>query len=161
MPGLGLVPAKGTWEYRWFDVLSTATFLKGSAVQFDAAYRVKEYSSTDSSVLGIAMQNSVNSRVLAGGRTQVMVAIPTPNCTAYSDVTIGVTQSSLSPGKHVALAKEGNLMSYTSTVMGHASRFSAVVTVLGLIDSVTSRVEVAFNMENVGLYSVSSTTYAS
>lgn len=160
MPGEGLIPARGNWETRWFTTASAATFAKGSLVQLNAAYEVKEYASTDSSVLGISLSASTASRAM-GGTQKVAVAIPAPGCTAFSDVTTGVAQSALSIGKKVAAAKEGNLMSYCSTVMGHASRFSAVFTVVGPIDSAKSRVEVAFNMEAVGLYSASSTTYAS
>lgn len=160
MPGFGLIPARGLWEQRWWAVNSSATFGKGSALQLDPALNVREYASTDSSLFGIALSASTNSRLL-DGVNKVMVAIPRPYCTALSDVTTGVTQSSLSPGNHVCLYKQGNLASYTSTVFGQASRFSAVLTVVGNIDARTSQVEVAFNMENVGLYSVSSTTYAS
>lgn len=157
---LGMIPARGNWEQRWFEVLSTATFPQGSLVQFGPGYQVREYASTDSSVLGISATSSTASR-LYDGVNKVLVFIPTPRCTAFSDLTTGVTQSSLSIGKHVTGYKEGNIASYTSTVMGQSSRFSAIFTVVGPIDSARSRVEVAFNMENTGLYSVSSTTYAS
>lgn len=160
MPGNGLIPARGNWETRWFETASAATFRKGSAVQLDDAYRLGEYASTDSGVLGIALSDSVNSTPM-GGVNKVAVALPAPNCTAYSDVTTGIAQSDLSIGKKVCLYKQGNVASYASTVIGHASRHSALLTVVGPIDSVNSRVEVAFNMENVGWYSTSSTTYAS
>lgn len=160
MPGLGLVPARGEWETRWFETLSTATYGKGSLVNFDAAYRLKEYASTDSALVGIAASHSTASTPL-GGVNKVAVYIPAPNCTAYSDVTTGVTQSAMSIGKKILIYKEGNLMSYASTVMGHASRHSAIAQVLGPIDADNSRVEVAFNMENVGFYSTSSTTWVS
>ena len=160
MPGLGLVPARGNWESRWFETASAATFAKGSLVGLDNAYRLGEYASTDSAVLGIAASHSTASTT-SRGLSMVQVFVPAPGCTAYSDVTTGVTQSSLSIGKKVAMAKEGNLFSYCSTVMGEASRFSALVTVVGPIDADLSRVEVAFNMENTVYYSVSSTTFAS
>lgn len=161
MPGFGLTPARGDWETKWFDVLSTATFLKGSLVQLGSDYRVREYASTDSSVLGIALAPASSARTWAGGVLGIPVALPAPKCTAWSDVTTGVTQSSMSVGKKVCGYKEGNLASYASTVIGQSSRFSALFTVMSRIDSVNSRVEVAFNMENVGIYSGSSTTYAS
>jgi hypothetical protein len=160
MPGLGLVPARGDWESRWFEVLSTATFPKGSVVNFGADYRLKEYVSTDSVMVGISASASTGSQQL-GGVNKVQVFLPAPNCTAYSDVTTGVTQSNMSIGKKILIYKEGNLMSYASTVMGHASRHSAIAQVVGPIDADLSRVEVAFNMENVGFYSTSSTTWAS
>lgn len=161
MPGQGLIPARGDWEYRWFDMLSTATFKKGSGVNFNAAYQVREYLSTDSQLVGIAMSDAASARTLAAGRLQVLVALPRPACTAYSDVTTGVNQSDLSVGKHVALYKEGNITSYASTVMGQSSRFSSTLVIIGNLDSLRSRVEVGFSMENLGFYSTSSNTYAS
>lgn len=160
MPGFGMVPARGQWETRWVEVNSTATFPKGSLVQLDSAYRAREYASTDSSVFGIALSASTNSRVL-DGVNKVLVAVPAPRCTAISDVTTGVVQSALSIGKHVCADKQGNLMSYCSTVAGQASRFSSIFIVAGPIDTRTSTVEVAFSMEAVGFYSGSSNTYAS
>jgi len=159
MPGFGMIPARGLWEQRWFPVSSTATFAKGSLVQFATDFSVREYLSTDSSVLGISLSASTNSR-LVNGVLSVQVALPRPYCTAWSDLTTGVAQSALSPGFHCLGYKQGNLTSYASTVIGQASRFSAIFTVVGLIDSTRSQVEVAFNMENVGLYSTSSNTYA-
>lgn len=160
MPGLGLVPARGNWETRWFETASAATYGKGAVVNFDAAYRLKEYLSTDSALVGIALSHSTASTSIRG-LSMVAVAIPAPNCTAYSDVTTGVTQSGLSIGKKILVYKEGNLMSYASTVMGHASRHSAIAQIVGPIDADNSRVEIAFNMENVGFYSTSSTTWVS
>lgn len=160
MPGLGLVPARGDWESRWFETLSTATYGKGSLVNFGADYRLKEYASTDSTIVGIAASHSTASQSIRG-LNMVQVFVPAPNCTAYSDVTTGVTQSAMSIGKKILIYKEGNLMSYASTVMGHASRHSSIAQVLGPIDADLSRVEVAFNMENVGFYSTSSTTWVS
>ena len=51
MPGLGLVPARGDWESRWFETLSTATYQKGSLVNFNADYQLREYLSTDSTAV--------------------------------------------------------------------------------------------------------------
>lgn len=160
MPGLGLVPARGNWETRWFETASAATYGKGSIVNFNDAYRLKEYASTDSGIVGIALSHSTASTPIRG-LNMVAVALPAPNCTAYSDVTTGVTQSGLSIGKKILVYKEGNLMSYASTVMGHASRHSAIAQIVGPIDADNSRVEIAFNMENVGFYSTSSVTWAS
>ena len=160
MPGLGLVPARGDWETRWFETGSAATFGKGSVVNFDAAYRLKEYASTDSTVVGIAASHSTASTPIRG-LNMVGVYVPAPNCTAYSDITTGVTQSALSIGAKICMYKQGNLMSYASTLPGHASRFSTIAQAVGPIDADNSRVEVAFNMENVGFYSTSSTTWVS
>lgn len=160
MPGLGLVPARGNWESRWFETASAATFAKGSLVNFDDAYRLGEYASTDSQIVGIALSYSTQSTEIRG-LDMVQVAVPTPNCTAYSDLTTGIAQSDLSIGKKVLVYKEGNLFSYASTVMGQASRFSSIAQIVGPIDATLSRVEIAFNMENVAFYSTSSVTFAS
>jgi hypothetical protein len=169
MPGFGCVPARGTWEYRLSAVSSGATFAKGSLVNLDSGYLVREYASTDSQVFGIAMSHSTSSlpgvnapltyaSFTSGG---VLVAIPGPNCTFYSDLTTGIAQSALSIGKAVCMYKQGNLMSYASTVMGQASRFSAVVVIVGPIDATASRVECAFNANAGVFYSNSSATFAS
>lgn len=160
MPGNGLVPARGVWQERWFETASAATFAKGSLVNFNDAYRLKEYASTDSQVVGIAMSHSTASTEIRG-LNMVQVAVPTPGATAYSDLTTGVTQSALSIGKKILVYKEGNLMSYASTVMGHASRFSAIAQVVGPIDATRSRVEIAINAEGSAFYSTSSVTFAS
>ena len=160
MPGLGLVPARGNWESRWFETLSTATFAKGSLVNLGADYRLKEYASTDSQVLGIAASHSTASQTIRG-LSMVQVFIPAANCTAYSDITTGVVQSAMSIGKHVLVYKQGNLMSYASTVMGHASNFSSIAAVVGPIDADLSRVEIAFNQDGVVFYSTSTVTFAS
>jgi hypothetical protein len=159
MPGLGLVPARGDWESRWFETLSTATYQKGSLVNFGADYKLREYLSTDSTVVGIAASASTGSQTL-GGVKKVQVFVPSPSCTAYSDITTGVTQSSMSIGKKILIYKQGNLMSYASSLAGHASNFSSIAQVVGPIDALLSRVEIAFNMDNVAFYSTSSTTFA-
>lgn len=157
---LGLVPATGNWISKWFEVLSTATFAKGDAVNLDAAYRVKAYASTDSQVVGIAVSASTQSTEIRG-LNMVQVYVPTPGATAYSDLTTGIVQSDLSIGKKICLYRQGNNVSYASTVMGHASRFSAVAQVVGPIDATRSRVEIAINAEGAAFYSTSSVTFAS
>jgi len=159
MAGQGLVPARGEWESRWFETLSTATYAKGSLVCFNPVYQLREYASTDSAVVGIAASASTGSQKIRG-LPMVQVFIPTPNCTAFSDVTTGVTQSSMSIGKRILIYKQGNLMSYASTVMGHASNFSSIAQVVGPVDALNSRVEVSFNLDGAVFYSVSSTTFA-
>jgi hypothetical protein len=157
MPGFGMIPARGKWEERWFEVNSTATFSKGALVQLDNAYRVREYASTDSSVLGISAQSSTASRSYSG-LTMVGVYLPIPGCTALSDLTTGI--SNLSVGQIVCAYKQGNLMSYASTVVGQASRFSAIFQIVGPIDSARSQIEVAFTMAGADIYtSASSLTF--
>lgn len=158
MPGIGLVPARGPWETRWFETASAATFAKGSLVNFNNAYRLKEYASTDSQAVGIALSYSTQSTSIRG-LDMVAVALPGPGCTAYSDVTTGVAQSSMSIGQKIGVYKQGNVMSYAS--VGGESRFSNVAQVVGPIDAAQSRVEIAFNIEAVAFYSMSTATFAS
>jgi hypothetical protein len=157
---LGLVPARGPWESRWFETASAATFLKGSLVNFNAAYQLKEYASTDSQAVGIALSDSVNSTDIRGLK-MVQVAVPRTGATAEADVATGVAQSAMSIGKKICLYKSGNYASYASTVAGHASGFSAIGQVVGPINARTSRVEVGINMDNAAFYSTSSVTFAS
>lgn len=156
----GLIPARGPWLDRWFETASAATFGKGDLVGFDDAYRLGAYASTDSAFVGVAASHSTASQSIRG-LSMVHVWMPLAGATAYSDVTTGVTQSGLSIGKKVLIYREGNHVSYTSSVMGHPSRFSAVAQVVGPIDADLSRVEIAFNAEGSAFYSTSSTTFAS
>ena len=76
MPGLGLVPARGDWESRWFETLSTATYAKGSLVNFGPDYRLREYLSTDSTAVGVAASASTGSQKLGGvQKVQVYIQI--------------------------------------------------------------------------------------
>ena len=160
MPEFGLIPARGNWEYRWFGTASAATFKKGALLNLDdVTLFTREYLSTDSQCLGIAMSNSTASTVI-GGVNSVLVALPAPNCTAYSDVTTSVTASSMSKGQATLIYKVGNIMSFASTVMGEASRFSALATIVGPVQADTSQVEIAFNALTQVIYSTSSATFA-
>lgn len=160
MPGNGLVPARGEWQTRWFETASAATFAKGSLVNFDDAYRLKEYASTDSAYVGIAQSYSTQSTLMRG-LNMVAVSVPGYGATAYSDVTTGVTASDASIGKKVCVYKQGNLMSYASTLIGHASRFSGIAQIVGPISTADSRAEIALLAEGAAFYSTSSTTFAS
>lgn len=154
---LGVIPARGPWEDRWFETNSSATFPKGALVVFDNAYRVREYASTDSQILGVAQSYSTQSTSMRG-LNMVQVAIPAARCTAYADIQTGVAQSDVSIGKKIAFEKVANYMSYASTVIGHASRFSGIAQIAGPIDAARSRVEVSFNAEALTFYSTSSIT---
>lgn len=155
----GMVPCRGDWEQRWFQTTSAATFATGSLVNLGTTFLLEEYASTDSQCLGIAGSHSTASTSI-GGVNQIMVYIPKDGCTAWSDVTTSVTGSSLSKGQATLIYKQGNHMSYASTVMGEASRFSALCTIVGPVYSDLSRVEVAFNALTRVFYSTSSATFA-
>src|SRR5438477_11025570 len=114
MPGFGLVPARGSWEYRLSYISSGATFGKGSLVNLDSGYLVREYLSTDSQFYGIAMSNSTASLpgpfsalAYSANSGGVTVAIPAPACTAYSDFITGVTPSSPSITRQLLISTHG------------------------------------------------------
>src|SRR5262245_336422 len=107
----GLTPARGEWEYRQFTTASSATYAKGTLVALNTARDVVEFVSTMSTYLGIAMSASTASLPLG----KVLVAIPAPGCTAYSDVTNSFAASALSIGEVYSIGKHGNLNSYITT----------------------------------------------
>lgn len=147
---LGFVLGSGPWEIRQFNTNSAATFLKGSLVELNGARDVVEYASTSSSVLGIALGDSANS--LPSGKVQI--AIPRPGCTAIADVAPGIVASAISVGQAMGVGKRGNYMSYVTS--DAASVWSRIVTVVGALNSTTSRVEVAFIQNAAEVYSTSS-----
>lgn len=151
---LGFVLGEGPWEIRQYDTASAATFLKGSLCALNTARNVVEYTSTMSTYLGIAMQDSVNS--LPAGK--VLIAIPRPGCIAVTDVAPGLASSSLSVGEAMGCGKRANYMSFVTD--DTASLHSAVLTIVGSHDSTSgnSRIKVAFNQLQATFYSVSSTT---
>ena len=147
----GLTPARGNWEYRTLNTASAATFAKGCLVALNGARNVVEFTSNMSSYLGIAMSHSTAS--LPAGK--VLVAIPKPGCTAFSDLTNNFGTSLTSIGEQFSIGKHGNLTSYITL---RASVFSSNVEIVGPVDSSTSRVEVAFVQLGAAFYSVSSTS---
>lgn len=151
---LGFVPGSGPWEHREFTTLSTATFKKGSLVELGGARTLTEYASTSSSVLGIALCDSVNSTP-AG---KVQVAIPRPGCIAWADLAPGIGASSLSAGVALGVGKRGDYMSFVTT--HHASVWSQIVACTGKYDIGTtsglSRAEVYFIQNAAEFYSTSS-----
>lgn len=151
---LGFVPGSGPWEHREFTTLSTATFKKGSLVELGGARTLTEYASTSSSVLGIALCDSVNSTP-AG---KVQVAIPRPGCIAWADLAPGIGSSGLSAGQAMGVGKRGDYMSFVTT--HHASVWSLIVGLTGRYDtgatSGISKVEVYFIQNAAEFYSTSS-----
>lgn len=156
----GLTPARGPWEYRPYTTASAATFVKGCLVSLNPARTLREYASTHSSALGIALNDSANSLP----QNIVVVAIPYPGCTAYADLDTGVARSLLSNGQVGTIAKVGNFMSFAS-VSGSFSAFSSLIRIISepLADqSRASRVEVSFILDNFTEYgSTSTSTFAS
>lgn len=137
---MGLIPARGRWEYELFDTTSTATFKKGSLVQFATNRQLSEYSGGEPSYLGIAMGDSTNS--LPAGK--VLVALPTSgDCTAIADLIAGDAQSGLSLGETVGIVKSGNTVSQITTAYTSAASRPFVVRGQILL-SPTSRIEIGF-----------------
>ena len=149
---LGFVQGQGAgqWEIREYATNSAATFLKGSAVAFNGARDVVEYTSVMSGLLGFALNDSVNS--LPAGKVQV--AIPRPGCTAWVDMAPGLVASKLSAGQAMGIGKRANYMSFYTDDC--ASVFSRVVESTGRYDSARSRIEVSFTQNNAEIYSTSS-----
>ena len=143
---MSILLGRGAWEYRLLPVTSTATFVKGAIVKLKGDRTVTEMTSnvTDTSLLGIAQHDSVNS--LPSGK--VLVAIPRQGCTAFAPLASGWAASSLSLGQAVAFVKSGNTYSAitTSPVTFHAE-------IVGPINSTTSRVEIAFLLNALQFYS--------
>lgn len=157
---LGLIPARGIWESRWFEVNSSTTFQQGDAVNFDPAYRVRTYVSTDSQILGISATSSTNSTKMRGLQ-MVQVYIPNAGATCYSDLSTGITQSTLSIGAAVGIVKVFNNTSYCSNVLANGgSLFSALAKIVGPIDATHSRVEIGLNIGDAVFYSTSTSTFA-
>src|SRR5690348_3083315 len=143
----GIVPARGNWEQRTLTISSTATFFKGDALKLNGVRELAVYSSTDSSLFGVALNDS--SASLPAGKC--VVAIPAPNCTAYLDVPTGLAASQLSLGQSLGIYKSGATnTSYLTTSMG--SNFSRLAVIAGPLDSALSRIEIAFLVSG-GLYS--------
>lgn len=101
---MGIREGRGRWITYETGVLSTATFVKGSLTGFVAG-TVREYASSQSQALGIALANSVDS--LPAGKAKVKV--PTgADVTAWAVVPAGISASSLSFGLNIGIVKSGN-----------------------------------------------------
>lgn len=143
----GLRPARGKWQYRLLDVLSTATFVKGSAVYLNGARTVSEMNAsatTATHVLGIALHGSADS--CPPGK--VLVAIPSDRECTFIAPTGATAASSLSLGQGVALVKSGNTFDQLS-----ASVITRHAQVAGPFDSTKSEVELAFLTDALQLFS--------
>ena len=152
---MGLVPARGNWEYELFDTGSAVTFRQGSLVQFAGDRTLSEYSGGEPNWLGIAMHNSVNS-VPAG---KVLVAIPSAGggCTAIADLIAGDAASGLSLGQAVGIQKSGNTVSFVTT--GFTSAASKIAVIRGGVRiSPVSAIEVAFLTDSATYLSSTSQT---
>jgi hypothetical protein len=137
----GLIPGRGPWTYRTYDVLSTATFKKGCAVRLNVDRVVSEYSGGSPGFLGIAMHDSANS--LPPGK--VVVAIPGDyGCTVQADLD-AVAASGLSIGQSGAIIKKGNFMSYFSSA-GSTVASGQPLIICSPLNSALSTIECTLNV---------------
>lgn len=154
----GLVPARGNWETRTFPksqltTLSQGAFGKGDLVCLDHGRHLSVWTSTQSNYLGIALHASADSNL------GISVAIPAPGCTAFADSLTTDAASNFSLGQSGSfMTRYGHTSVLTMQPAGGVSAFSYIATVVGTLDSVQSRVEIAFLSQNATFYSASSAT---
>ena len=133
-----LVPARGNWEYRTYDITSASTFSRGDAVGVGAARGVSVYSGGDDNFLGIAMHDS--SLSLPAGK--VVVAIPDgPGCTLIAKTPTGFAQSSCSLGETLGLYRVAGITSYVTG--SYTSDTGRPLIAVGPINSANSTIECA------------------
>lgn len=149
----GITPARGPWEYRRSAITDSAQgqFQKGDLVGLDHARLASLHTSSNySGFLGVATHDSLNSLP----RGYATLAIPLPGCTAMIDVLTGEAASGLSFGQAVSIVSRNGRTSALSLLA--TSVWSRVATVVGPLDSLTSRIEVAFIQNAATYYSTSS-----
>lgn len=154
---VGMVPARGPWEYRivkpsGVTTLSQGAFGYGDLVCLDHGRNLSVYTSTQSGYLGIALTPS------SASQYQTIVAIPAPNCTAYVDSITSEVASNLSLGQSGSIISAYGHTSVLSMQPAGGSAFSFLVTIVGPIDTKRSSIEVAFIQQGATFYSVSSST---
>ena len=134
--GTGFRPVRGNWETREFDTASAATFRQWAPVKFDGARNLIEATSATTFILGVALQASVDS--FPAGKVQV--AIPRDrSAVARCKVQTGVATSATSIGQAYNIEKSGNNLRIDTD-----SQASALVEIVGAVDSATSEVDVVF-----------------
>lgn len=153
----GIVPARGDWELRTFpksqlSTLAQAQFGKGDLVCLDHGRHLSVYTSTQSGYLGVAAHASINSAL------GVTIAIPKPGCTAFIGSITTDAASNFSLGQSASITSRYGGASCLSMQPAGGSAFSFLVTTVGPLDSVRSRIEVGFLQQGAVFYSASSAT---
>lgn len=135
--GTGFRPYRGDWSIRRFTTASASTFRQYAPVSLNSVHLLKECAggAVNEKLLGIALHASADS-FPAG---EVLVAIPGFGATALAKVQTGVAASALSLGLAYDIEKSGNNMRIDVD-----STTSAMVVIMGAINSATSEVEVSF-----------------
>lgn len=138
--GTGLRPYRGNWSNRRFTTTSTATFRQWAPVSLSSAGLLQECAGgyANQKLLGIALHASADS-FPAG---EVLVAIPGFGATALSKIQTGVATSATSIGLAYDIEKSGN--NFRIDPDTSASTSSAMVYIVGAVNSADSTVEIGF-----------------
>lgn len=155
---LGIIPARGPWEYRRSAVttLAAGQFQRGDLVTLGIGRLASLHTSSNNTiVLGVATHDSLQS-LPVGFAT---IAIPLPGCTAYVDTLPTEIRSNLSWGEAGSLISFGGRTSTFSKLAASVwSRTVEIVTADQPVNSADSRIEVAFIQNTLLMYSTSSTS---
>ena len=151
---LGIVPARGEWEYRRFSAFTTLAqgqWQKGELVALGFGRLPSLFTSSNmTTFLGVSMNASLQS--LPTGTC--LIGIPRPGCTAYVDTLTAEVISNLSIGEAGSIVSANGITSTFSKLA--TSVWSRTVEVVGVVDSTLSRIEVAFIQGAQTFYSTSS-----
>lgn len=153
---LGITPARGDWEYIRSPItsLSQGQFQKGDLVATGVGRLVSLYTSSNySTFLGVATHDSLNS-LPAGFAT---IAVPKAGCTAFVDTLVAEIRSNLSFGEAGSIVSaNGRTSTFSKLATSVWSRVVEIRTADVALNSLDSRIEVAFIMGAQTLYSTSS-----
>lgn len=149
MGGWAFRPVRGNWRTQEFDTLSTATYGKGALVALGGARTIAEATVGSPSIIGIALQASVDS--FPSGKVQVAIPVDR-SCVFEADIETDVAASAISIGESYTIEKSGNTLRIDVD-----SQASAFVQIVGTPNvSSQSRVEAVFLWDILTLPSESS-----
>ncbi len=154
----GITPARGPWEYIRSPItsLSQGQFQKGDLVATGFGRLVSLYTGSNySTFLGVATHDSLNS--LPAGFA--VIAVPVPGCTAFVDTLVTEARSNLSFGEAGSIVSaNGRTSTFSKLATSVFSRVVEIRTADVALNSLDSRIEVAFIQNTAQLYSTSSTS---
>ena len=152
---MGIREGRGRWATYETGTTSAATFVRGSLLGLFQGL-AKEYASTQSQALGIALANSVDS--LPPGKAKVRVPVDAA-CTAWAVIPTGISASSLSMGINIGIVKSGNTV---DNLAWNVSQVSALGVLTGrYVTSPVSEAEFVPNGVNWTLGATSAATQLS
>lgn len=153
---LGIIPARGDWEYRRSPVtsLSQGQFQKGDLVTLGVGRLASLHTSSNNTfVLGVAMHDSLQSLPVGFA----LIAIPKPGCTAYVDTLVAEARSNLSWGEAGSIiSANGRTSTFSKLATSVWSRTVQIETANQPLNSADSRIEVSFIQGSMTMYSLSS-----